>query len=102
MKKWESLSIRVKLTSAFLFTLLILFFINLFLYLNVNSMLERVNEVYQSNSSLNELSETLERVQNSMDGVPERKKHGYPGGLLPELPGAEPAAAGAERRDLRQ
>ena len=56
MKKWESLSIRVKLTSAFLFTLLILFFINLFLYLNVNSMLERINEVYQSNSSLNELS----------------------------------------------
>ena len=67
MKKWESLSIRVKLTSAFLFTLLILFFINLFLYLNVNSMLERINEVYQSNSSLNELSETLERVQSSME-----------------------------------
>ena len=66
MKIWESLSIRVKLTSAFLFTLLILFFINLFLYMNVNSMLERVNEVYQSNSSLNELSETLEKVQNSM------------------------------------
>ena len=66
MKIWESLSIRVKLTSAFLLTLLILFFINLFLYMNVNSMLERVNEVYQSNSSLNELSETLEKVQNSM------------------------------------
>ncbi len=66
MKKWESLSIRFKLTSAFLFTLLILFFINLFLYLNVNSMLEQVNEVYQSNSSLNSLSETLETVQNSM------------------------------------
>ena len=54
MKIWESLSIRVKLTSAFLLTLLILFFINLFLYMNVNSMLERVNEVYQSNSRLNE------------------------------------------------
>lgn len=66
MKIWESLSIRVKLTSAFLLTLLILFFINLFLYMNVNSMLERVNEVYQSNSRLNELSETLEKVQNSM------------------------------------
>lgn len=67
MKKWESLSIRVKLTSAFLFTLLILFFINVFLYMNVNTMLERVNEVYKSNSSLTELSETLERVQYSME-----------------------------------
>ena len=95
MKKWESLSIRVKLTSAFLFTLLILFFINLFLYLNVNSMLERINEVYQSNSSLNELSETLERVQSSMEEYLS-VKYGYIGGLLPELPGAERAAAGSE------
>ena len=50
MKKWESLSIRVKLTSAFLFTLLILFFINLFLYLNVNSMLERINKTAWRNT----------------------------------------------------
>lgn len=66
MEKWNSLSIRVKLTFAFLLTLLILFVINLFLYMNVNSMLERINEVYQDNSSLNELSEALERVQGSM------------------------------------
>ena len=66
MGKWKSLSIRVKLTSAFLFTLLILFFINLFLYTSVNSMMGRINEVYGSNSSLNELSSALESVQNSM------------------------------------
>ena len=36
------------------------------------------------------------------DGVSERKKHGYPGCLLSELPGAEPSAAGAERGNLRQ
>ena len=66
MGKWESLSIRVKLTSAFLFTLLILFFINLFLYTSVNSMMGRINEVYRSNSRLNELSAALESVQNSM------------------------------------
>ena len=66
MGKWKALSIRVKLTSAFLFTLLILFFINLFLYTSVNSMMGRINEVYRSNSRLNELSAALESVQNSM------------------------------------
>ncbi len=64
--KWNNASMQIKLTASFTFTLIIILFMNIFMYMNVNSMIARVDEVYVSNVNLNELSEALQIVQNSM------------------------------------
>lgn len=64
--KWNNASIQIKLTVSFLFTLIIILFMNLFMYMNMNSMVARVDEVYASNINLNELSEALQSVQDSV------------------------------------
>ncbi len=64
--KWNNASMQIKLTVSFTFTLIIILFMNIFMYMNVNSMIARVDEVYVSNVNLNELSEALQIVQNSM------------------------------------
>ena len=66
MKNWKNLSIQLKLIAAFLFTFFLIFFVNLLLYANINYMSGRIDQVYQSNSSLNELSEALGAVHGSM------------------------------------
>ena len=66
MKKWKNLSIQLKLIAAFLLTFFLIFFVNLILYANINFMSGRIDQVYQSNSSLNELSEALSAVHGSM------------------------------------
>ncbi len=66
MKKWKNLSIQLKLIAAFLLTFFLIFFVNLILYANINFMSGRIDQVYQSNSSLNELSEALGAVHSSM------------------------------------
>lgn len=66
MKKWKNLSIQLKLIAAFLLTFFLIFFVNLILYANINFMSGRIDQVYQSNSSLNELSEALSAVHSSM------------------------------------
>lgn len=64
--KWNNASLQVKLTVTFAFTLIIILFTNIFMYININSMIARVDEVYVSNVNLNELSEALDAVQVSM------------------------------------
>ena len=66
MHKVRKLSIRVKVILVFIITTLIILLINLFMYVNVNRMLNRLEEIYMSNISLNELSDTLVDVQASM------------------------------------
>lgn len=66
MKKWKNLSIQLKLIAAFMLTFLFIFAVNLILYVNINVMTGRIDQVYQSNSSLNELSEALSGVHASM------------------------------------
>jgi len=66
MKNWKTWSIRLKLIAAFLLTFLIIFFVNVFLYANINFMTGKIDQVYQSNSSLNEMSEALDGVQESL------------------------------------
>ncbi len=66
--KWNNASMQIKLTASFLFTLVIILFMNLFMFININSMIARVDEVYVSNVNLNELSEALQVVQESMKG----------------------------------
>ena len=66
MHKVRKLSIRVRVILVFIITTLIILLINLFMYVNVNRMLNRLEEIYMSNISLNELSDTLVDVQASM------------------------------------
>lgn len=71
--KWNNASIQIKLTISFMFTLVIILAMNLFMYLNINSMMSRVDEVYVSNLNLNELSEALQTLQESVKGYLDTK-----------------------------
>jgi two-component system sensor histidine kinase YesM len=66
VKKFHKLSIRTRMMLVFIITTSTILFINLFMYVNVNHMMNRLDEVYVSNISLNELADTLTRVQASM------------------------------------
>lgn len=71
--RWNNASIQIKLTVSFMFTLVIILVMNLFMYMNINSMMARVDEVYVSNLNLNELSEALQTLQESVRGYLDTK-----------------------------
>lgn len=64
--RWQDLSIRNKLLVAFALTSLLMFAINLFMYWQVNKTIKRIDEVYVSNVSLNQLSDAFAQVQSNM------------------------------------
>ena len=61
---WENLPITRKLFLEIAVTAAVLFASNLFIYAQINQMVERMNSVYMSNVNLNELSDALTNVQN--------------------------------------
>ncbi len=63
---WENLPITRKLFLEIAVTAVALFASNLFIYVQINQMVERMNSVYMSNVNLNELSDGLTGVQNYM------------------------------------
>ena len=63
---WENLPITRKLFLEIAVTAVVLFASNLFIYAQINQMVERMNSVYMSNVNLNELSDALTNVQNFM------------------------------------
>lgn len=63
---WENLPITRKLFLEIAVTAVALFASNLFIYAQINQMVERMNSVYMSNVNLNELSDGLSNVQNYM------------------------------------
>lgn len=65
-KFYKRMSIQTKIAAAFVFTSLIIFGVNLFMYVNINSMVNRMDKAYQSNLKLNELSRALKDVQDTM------------------------------------
>lgn len=71
--KWNNASIQIKLMVSFMFTLIVILGMNLFMYMNINSMMSRVEEVYVSNLNLNELSEALQTLQESVRGYLDTK-----------------------------
>lgn len=71
--KWNDASIQIKLTVSFTFTLIIILVMNLFMYVNISSMTSRVDEVYMSNVNLNELSEALQVLHESVRGYLDTK-----------------------------
>lgn len=59
-------SIRTKMIVAFCLPTILLFFVNLMLYVSTSRMTASLNEVYASNNTLNELNNTLDNLQESM------------------------------------
>lgn len=61
-----SKSIQTKLILAFLLSTMLLFVMTVFTFINTNRMLESLDSVYAENIALNNMSETLDRVQEAM------------------------------------
>ncbi|MBR5510500.1 MAG: histidine kinase [Lachnospiraceae bacterium] len=65
--KWNYMTLQQKLTGLFLLTSIVILAVNLMMYGIINAMTGRVESVYISNVTLNELSDTLDHVQQSME-----------------------------------
>ncbi len=65
-RKWNNASVRSKLLIAFLIPNLLILAVNIYMYLSVNNMIARVDEIYVVNVTLNDLSDDLTFLQNSM------------------------------------
>lgn len=59
-------SIQAKLMLAFLLTTFLIMFMNILMYVNTNRMLESLDEVYTENINLNEISDTLDSIENAL------------------------------------
>lgn len=66
MNKWDRFSIQFKLMVSFVITLLVMLVSNIFLYANINTMIQQIDSVYQSNASINELTDALTGVQDNL------------------------------------
>ncbi len=68
-----NMKISRKLVAVFLATSVIAMGVNLFIYLNLNSAMDKINQVFSSNISLNELSENLNKIHSGLTGYLETK-----------------------------
>ncbi len=64
--KQQGESIQIKLIIVFLLTGLILLIVNIALYQSMNRIVQRLDSVYATNVSLNELQEILDDTQNAL------------------------------------
>lgn len=62
MIKKRNLTIQAKLILGFTFTYIIMFFSNFIMYFEVNQTTQRIDRIYTSNISLNELSDSLSAI----------------------------------------
>lgn len=65
-KKFRQLSLQAKMSSIFILVNLVVFAVTVILILGINSMSSEIDMVYQGNLRLNELSDALNAVQDSM------------------------------------
>lgn len=65
-KKFRQLSLQAKMSSIFILANLVVFVVTVILILGINSMSSEIDTVYQGNLRLNELSDALTAVQDSM------------------------------------
>lgn len=65
-KKFRQLSLQAKMSSIFILANFVVFAVTLILILGINSMSSEIDTVYQENLRLNELSDALTAVQDSM------------------------------------
>ena len=66
MNRFLNRPLTFKIISVCVFANVLIFIVNLFLIFGINSMSKDMELVYQDNRSLNELSEALTKVQDTM------------------------------------
>lgn len=64
--KYRDLPVQAKITIVYVFASLLIFIVNLSLIFAINTLLLRLETTYQDNLNLNEISISLDNVQNSM------------------------------------
>ena len=64
--KWHQMTLQRKLISMFIFVSMLILVVNLFAYSIINDMSKGVQNIYESNVTLNTLSSSLELTQESM------------------------------------
>ncbi|MBR4719960.1 MAG: sensor histidine kinase [Lachnospiraceae bacterium] len=64
--RFSNLSIQTRLTILFLLTTALIFVVNVYVYVNINQMIGRIEELYSSNVSLNELTDKLTDLHDNM------------------------------------
>ena len=62
------LSLRQKMIMYFCIPTVLLFLVNMLLYIGTSQMLDSLDEIYASNNSLNSLNESLDKLQNATAG----------------------------------
>ena len=70
---FSDMKISRKLVAVFLVTSIIAMGVNIFIYLNLNTALEKINTVFSSNLSLNQLSDNLNEIHDGLTGYLETK-----------------------------
>lgn len=65
-EKVADLPIQTKLVMVYCLTTILILIVNLFMYRNINNMLQRLDQIYASNINLNKLSASLEQVQTGL------------------------------------
>ena len=70
---FANMKISRKLVAVFLATSVIAMGVNIFIYFNLNQALNKINSVFASNISLNELSDTLNKIHTGLTGYLETK-----------------------------
>jgi CHASE3 domain sensor protein len=70
---FRNLKLRHKLVLVFLLTSLASLGINIIVYMNLNTSLSKMDAVYSSNISLNNISDSLEKIQTNLTGFLETK-----------------------------
>ena len=70
---FANMKISRKLVAVFLATSVIAMCVNIFIYLNLNQALEKINTVFSSNISFNELSDSLNKTHQGLTGFLETK-----------------------------
>lgn len=64
--RFQNITLQAKLIASFIATTIILIVVNLFMYQNINLLVNRLDAIYMSNVRLNELESALSEVQNNM------------------------------------
>ena len=72
-RKWNNASVRQKMLVAFIIPILLILAVNIYMYVSINTMIARVDEIYVVNVGLNELADDLSLMQNSMKDYLESK-----------------------------
>lgn len=65
-ERWTNYSLQIKLVIVFISTITLIVGINIVLFFNINIMIKKVDNIYISNVTLNQLSGALNDVQESM------------------------------------